>query len=218
MNTRQSVLDSAQRAWVREWWRALQPREPGSSPVSPALTALDRGARARLRRRTDADDLLQERAVYLLAERLIALDAQRQWKHFGEVSQAYVWIALAAGVLAHATSELSPSGSGVSLARQLGRAVDSDRPPMSELRFKRLLKAHDELDLLRQWRRAVKLAGGEADVAQLADDLVAWQIEQTGSFIRASDSIKFRWAYDYYLNKREQKAAGEPASIKELST
>lgn len=217
MTNRRSMLDDVQRAWVRDWWRALQPPKPDSPPVPPMLAGLDRGARARLRRGNDADDLLRERSVYLLAERLIALDAQRQWKHLADTSQAHLWIALVAGVLAHVNGKPVDPPDGLSLARRLGHAAESERPPMSELRFKRLLKAEDEIDLLRQWRRAVKLADGKTDVAQLADDLLSWQVEQAQPSPRASDSIKFRWAYDYYLNKREQKAAGEPASIKELS-
>jgi CRISPR system Cascade subunit CasB len=77
---------------------------------------------------------------------------------------------------------------------------------MSELRFKRLLRASDAEDFFRQARRAVQLAGGVADVAVLADDLLAWSIErdQREQAWKPSESLKFRWARDYYLTAKEQ--------------
>ncbi|MCY1462341.1 hypothetical protein D9M71_801050 [compost metagenome] len=63
----------------------------------------------------------------------------------------------------------------------------------------------------------MQLADGKADVAQLADDLLAWLIEGERPVARASDGVKFRWAYDYYLTNWEQAAAAEPESNKELT-
>lgn len=213
MSKRRSVLDETQRAWVRDWWRALQPRDVKSPPLPAELRGLDRGERAGLRRAVDGDALLMESSTYLLARKLIALDAAREWRYFRNEDDACLAIALAAGVLAHVRDDVVD---GLCLARRLGHA-SGERPLMSELRFKRLLKSDDEDDLLRQWRRAVALAERKADVAQLADDLLAWQIEQVTPPSNASQSLRFRWAYDYYLTKREQNAGEEPASIKEIT-
>lgn len=214
MKKRRSVLDEEQRSWVRKWWRALQPgeaKEGGQPP--PELRGLDRGERAALRRAADGDALLMESSTHLLARKLIDLDAGRERRIFRSEDDAYLAIGLAAGVLAHVRED---ADDGRSLVRLLGHA-SGDRPLMSELRFKRLLKADEEEDMLRQWRRAVALADHRADVAQLADDLLAWQIERAVPPPSASQSVRFRWAYDYYLTTREQKAGDEPASIKEIN-
>lgn len=214
MSTWKSTLDDGQRKWVRDWWSALQPRELKSPTLPPSLVGFDRGDRAALRRAGDADALMLEPSTHLLADQIIAMDAHRKWRQFPDESIVHLQVAMVAGVLAHVRSDVAD---GRSLAWRLGRAAGHEQPLMSELRFKRLLKTRDETDLLRQWRRAVSLAEGTADVARLADDLLAWQIEQERPAARASEGRKFRWAYDYYLTKREQTAARKPASIEELN-
>ncbi|NLC36092.1 MAG: type I-E CRISPR-associated protein Cse2/CasB [Alcaligenaceae bacterium] len=213
MKNRNSVLDDAQRSWVRNWWRALQPPDEKWEPLPPALRGLDRGERAALRRAADGDALLMESSTHLLARGLVTLDAKRDWPQLRNETEAYLAIALVAGVLAGVRDDASDD---LSLAHRLGHA-SGNRPRMSELRFKRLLKASDETDLLRQWRRAVDLADRKADVARLADDLLGWQIEQARPQASASRSVRFRWAYDYYLTTRQQNAGEEPESIKEIT-
>ncbi len=210
MRQRKSNLNPAQRGWVRDWWSALQPREPGSEPLPGELAGLGRGARARLRRCTGADGLLLEPSVHLLARRLIAL-AGEQWP-LRDQPASYERLALVAGVLAKVKED---ARDGYSLARRLGNASGNERAPMSELRFKRLQRTESPDDLYLQWQRAVQLADGQADVAQLADDLLAWLLELGHSATRTSDGVKFRWAYDYYLSARDRAAAEEPVANKE---
>ena len=70
---------------------------------------------------------------------------------------------------------------------------------MSELRFKRLLKARNLDEFFLAARRAVGLASGTADVAVLADDLLAWAYEHgLRGAGRPAQSMCFRWAQDYY--------------------
>lgn len=214
MSTWKSTLDDEQRKWVRDWWNALQPRDLKSAVVQPSLAGLDRGARAELRRAGNVDVLMLESSTHLLADKIIAMDARRKWRQFPDQGIAHLQVAMIAGVLVHVRDDQED---GLSLAWRLGRAAGHEQPLMSELRFKRLLKTRDETDLLRQWRRAVSLAKGTADVAKLADDLLAWQIEQERPAARASEGRKFHWAYDYYLTKREQTAARKPAPTKELN-
>ena len=66
----------------------------------------------------------------------------------------------------------------------------------------------------RQIRRAVQLAGGIADVAVLADEVVAWSIEgqREGSNVEQRQSgprelLKFRLARDYYLAPKERSSS-----------
>lgn len=207
MKPRKSSLNEAQRRWVCDWWRALQPREPGSEPPPGELTGLGRGDRARLRRCTDSDELLLEPASHLLVRRLIALG-------LADVPVSYERLARVAGVLARVKVD---ARDGLSLARHLGNASGAERAPMSELRFKRLQRTRNLDDLYLQWLRAVQLADGRADVAQLADDLLTWQQELEQSDTRASDGVRFRWAYDYYLNARDRAAAEESEVDKELT-
>jgi CRISPR system Cascade subunit CasB len=59
---------------------------------------------------------------------------------------------------------------------------------MSPLRFKRLLAATEDQDLMIAFRRAVALAGKRnIDVGDVAVSLLDW-----------SDRRRMRWAFDYY--------------------
>jgi len=205
-------LNEAQQRWVRDWWRALQPRDKDEPALPGELWAMRRGERAQLRRCEDVEALLAHAATLLLAERLIALGDGRGVLPGQAIS--YERLAWVAGILATVKEDVRD---GKSLAWHLGHGAGNERPKMSELRFKALQRCLDVNDLFRHWRRAVSLADGSADVARLADDLLSWQLELGQSAARASDGVKFRWAYDYYLSKRDQAAAEEPVSNKELN-
>lgn len=176
-----------------------------------SLVKFDRGTRARLRRCRDADDLLSERAALVLADRLIGKGGGR-WPLIDEPA-TYLHVALAAGILARVKHDRED---GKTLALHLGQlAPGSDRPVMSESRFRRLQEARNSHDLYLQWQRAVQLVE-TTDVAKLADDLLTWLAERNLPFGRGSDSVKFRWAYDYYLNPRDRTTAKDPASDEEI--
>ena len=217
MKGRRPSLDAAQRTWVRQWWQALQPRDRDNNnsedpPAPNILRTFDRGTRAKLRRCTRAEDLLSQPAALVLADRLIRKDDSR-WPLTDEPA-TYLHVTLTAGILARIKRDTTD---GKTLALLLGaRAPGSDRPTMSELRFRRLQGSRSKADLLLLMQRAVQLVDA-IDVAQLADDLLTWLAEHDRPFGSASDSVKFRWAYDYYLSPRDRKAADLPVSDKELT-
>lgn len=213
MKPRKSSLNPAQRQWVGEWWKALQPRDAGQEAqesIPGSLKGLKRSDRACLRRCAGVDELLAEPAALLLISQLIARNDERGVLPDSDLSyQRMAWVA---GVLAQVKSDAKD---GRSLAWHLGRAANPDRPVMGEIRFRRLQGSLDLPDLFRQWRRAVQLADGKADVAQLADDLLTWQLELHQAGLGAG-AVKFRWAYDYYLTARERAVSDDSASSKEL--
>lgn len=209
---RKPKLNNAQQSWVRDWWRALQPRSDGEAALPGELWAMGRGERAHLRRCSDAEELLAHAATLLLAQRLVALGDGKG--NLPDTARSYEQLAWVAGVLAVVKDD---TRDGKSLAFTLGNAAGNVRPKMSELRFRSLQRASSVADLFRQWRRAVQLAGAAVDVARLADDLLRWQAELGQAGARASDGVKFHWACDYYLSARERAATEEPASNKEIS-
>lgn len=76
----------------------------------------------------------------------------------------------------------------LSLPRAMSRKLpeESDRNPVSELRFTRLLDSPDIEALFTGLRRALPLIKNAVDPASLAHDVFAW-----------GDTVKKRWAYDY---------------------
>jgi CRISPR system Cascade subunit CasB len=211
MRSRFRYLDQGQCSWIRDWWRAMQPATTEDKDVPFALRALSRADRAKCRRCTTLGELELELAPNLLAAHLAEpTQAQETWLQKW-LQGHYEALFLLAGVLAHVKEDVQD---GQSLALRTGNAkATPDKPPrMSELRFKRLLRATDTEDFFRQTRRAVQLAGGVADVAVLADDLLSWSIEQDQQkrAWKPSESLKFRWARDYYLTAKEQSFSLSP--------
>ena len=77
---------------------------------------------------------------------------------------------------------------GPTLPQRLGaKAKGSERPLMSEMRFRKLLECETPEELRLPMIRAIDLLGGELDVLELATDAFGW-----------SQAVRKRWAYDYY--------------------
>lgn len=210
MKPRKFRMSEKQRQWVRDWWRSLDPKNQDKDALPGELRGQGRADRARLRRCENVEELLSNSAALLFARRLIALGGSS--KAFSDESLAYEQLAWVAGALAHVKED---PGDERTLAFRLGKGFGGERPAMSELRFQSLQAAATTEDFFLQIRRAIQLADRKTDVARLADDLFAWQLERGQSALRASSGVKFHWAYDYYLSVGQKADADEPESIKE---
>jgi CRISPR system Cascade subunit CasB len=195
--------------WLRQWWQALQPQTAAEQEKVPhTLGDLGRGDRAKLQRCTTVDELAQESAANLLAAHLAEGFAHREnWKSRW-VEEHYEALFLVAGILSHVKK--NPPNQDPLVGRSLAWVVGNaniphgrDRASMSELRFKRLLKSRNDNDFYRQLIHTLRLAGGVADVSVLADDVLAWSMERDRPDLTPSNSLKFRWARDYYVTAKE---------------
>ena len=148
-----------QQAWgeiLLDWWHSL---------------ADDTGGRAALRRAPDITGVVLLPAFQRLHRRLLAAGWPNQtWQNDR--------LAATAGLLAHVRTQ-----SDASLPKAMS---DGDKPPVSELRFRRLLEATDVDTLFAGLRRALPLLQHSANVCNLATDVVNW-----------GDPVRKRWAYDY---------------------
>lgn len=140
------------------WWQGLEN---------------DKGARAELRRAHD-----------LTAVALTAAYQQfyRQALNAGWPEDAAPWqnerLAAIVGLLAHVKSN-----DGRKLAEIMS---EGERPAFSVLRFRRLLEAPTLDDVFLSLRRALPIIGHQANVHQIANDLLHW-----------GDKTKKEWAYAY---------------------
>jgi CRISPR system Cascade subunit CasB len=144
---------------ARSWWRDLQPRPDGSGG--------DRAALARLRRAATARDAAEDPTTLALCRAL------------GMGWRGLEGAAVAAAVLARVREDAPDQPA----ARQLGGA----EPVMSWLRFRRLIQAETPDERITAMRRAVALAGGRLNVADLGGSLLAW-----------NDERRRRWLYAYH--------------------
>jgi CRISPR system Cascade subunit CasB len=175
MTTKQ---DDRQPRWdqvARRWWAMIQ----GDQEEVASPRGRDRAALARLRRAVTPVEALEEPVVFDLYKKL----------GFGrsDIDRRLPRVAVVAAVLAHIKGDAAPAENGFRrrFAEILGHG---ERPLMSELRFKRLLSATEDRDLMTSFRRAVALAGGKnIDVGDVAASLLDW-----------SDRRRMHWAFDYY--------------------
>lgn len=136
----------------------------------------NRGDRAELRRAHDLTAIALTSA-YQHLYRILLL---RGWPE--ENKPENNWrnerLAAIAGLLAHVKS-LNERSLPVIMS-------EGERPPFSELRFRRLLESSSIDEVFSSVRRALPLVAYQADVLELANDVLFW-----------GDDVKKRWAYTY---------------------
>lgn len=147
---------------LASWWRGLED---------------DRGGRAILRR---AESLT---AITLSApyQRLYRQLVEAGWDPHAS-AQMKDRLAAVVGLLVH-VKEDSPLSPPKAMSERKQR---DDKPPVSELRFQRLLESPDIESLFSSLRRVLPLMKNSVDVKALASDVLYWD-----------DKKKKDWAYDY---------------------
>ncbi len=153
-----------------DWWRRL-------NPENTHQTGAHRAALARLRRASTPTEAMLEPDALRLIERL---------PHHPDR------VAVLAAILAHVRETVDTP-----VARAIGRSSldDEQSATMSEVRFRRLLQARGDIELLDAMRRLVRLAKGRVHVFSLSDAILYW-----------GDRTRKQWIFDYY-----GVASGAPA-------
>lgn len=158
---------------LRWWQEVTQERDKGS----------DRAARAILRRAHDITAVTLTQPYQHLYRRMRAV----QWNEKGHAPSNDA-LAAVVGLLVHIETDSSVR----KLALAMGQCPEgSNRPYVSEARFKRLLEAPDLDALFTGMRRTLPLMRGGAPVLALANDLLQW------AWPEQRDEVKRRWAYSY---------------------
>jgi CRISPR system Cascade subunit CasB len=136
----------------------------------------NRGSRAELRRAHDLTAIALTGAYQHLYRTLLASGWPEEDKP--ENNWRNERLATIAGLLAHVK---------VQDERSLPLAMsEGERPPFSELRFRRLLDSSSLDEVFGSLRRALPLVSYQANVLELANDILFW-----------GDGVKKRWAYTY---------------------
>lgn len=160
-----------------DWWRGLNPQDAQRS-------GHQRAALARLRRASNAIEVMQEPEALRLIARL-PRNPER--------------VAILAGVLAFVRETDDRR-----VAQAVGRAtLDDDKSALlAESRFRRLLQTPAD-DLLAPMRRLVRMSKGTLNVRDLAKSILYW-----------GDHVKKRWIFDYYAvgMATADRASGAAAS------
>lgn len=163
---------------ARSWWSAFRVKE-NPSQVRPGF----RGALARLRRAEAALDALQEQSTFDLY-RALDLGPKGEFKsddnYRNAAAKAFSRVAVLASVLAHVREDDKDTYFG----RALGPPAKDETAKLKPLRLARLLSARGDEEISDQFRRAVKLLGGTANVGDLAWLILTWDRDEIGDRTR----------------------------------
>lgn len=170
------------------WWANLQ-RTRGDGKPNPNA---DPATLARLRRMADPMEASIDEAVLALAHRLYP-DLQPRGVDFGRKLSR---VGVLAVVLAHVRQlpDKNAYGRRPSAASIIGRRVPGkpESAKLSVLRFRRLLAARTDPEIMIGFRRLVAIAGGIVDVADLATSILDWNEGKRG------ERVRNRWAFEYF--------------------
>jgi CRISPR system Cascade subunit CasB len=146
---------------LHQWWFGLEK---------------DRASRAVLRRCATLNDVALSGAYQRFYRFMLASNA---WdENFSSWQNDK--LAMIAGLLSHIEKETTES-----LPHRMSESV-GERPALSELRFRDLLKIETNDDLFISLKRALPLISKTANIYQLANDVYWW-----------NDKTKKAWAYSY---------------------
>lgn len=212
------VLQRKAEAICRAWWLELYDADADTGEERKHSRA-DRGHIARLRRigtlsdgvceTIDITAALGVEPYWLLRNRLIGL-----WNAWPEERRPRVVdiesrIALVAAVLARVRK--SGKADAAPTAARLGEKKDrSDEASrlMAEARFKHLIRADSDAELLDHGRRIVALLGHDAPVGHLGASLLMW-----------GPAVVRQWAFDYYgASDAAPEDAGDTAGETDTAT
>ena len=155
---------------VVDWWRGFISDAEG-----------DRGIRAELRRCRTPVDAVSVPAAISLAKRLgrIPSVGDPRWKQQGFERALGLAIVLSNVRVDSEAPLIRTLGWGQFPYDKKETEILEGRPRLSELRFKRLLQTDGEVELIAALIRLVKLAGGEANVADLSRLFLHWDEDRT---------------------------------------
>lgn len=154
---------------IFEWWEKIQKPEKA-------------GLRAELRRARNPDAVAMKREYLFLYKDIVKADIPEPIK-----VKLRDRLPLIVGILSHVKKY---NDLAVAATMSSNSKPGSDRPLVSDLRFRRLMKTEDEESLYISMIRMVRMMDGKVNVKDLSESLFFW-----------NDMTRKKWASQYYLHK-----------------
>lgn len=160
--------------------QTFEPKTPAGSVLREWWLALDRGDRAELRRAKSVEDVALIPATIQLVTRLRGTAVEH---HGGWVDR----VPAIAGLAAHLDPDARHAilEDSTPLPERMAH-LQGDRPVVSELRFRRLLRTPRH-ELYRPMIRILALINGQANLFELAESIYWW-----------GPNIRKDWAFAYF--------------------
>lgn len=203
------VLTDQEAYELRLWWRRLVMDDKELKRYTQQRP-YPRGVRATLRRCATIESVMLTEAfrhLWLALESQAWAEAASEWPNTRN-QRLEVWSVIAAVVC-----ELRAETFDAPLGKRLGekRPNTVDTPRMSDLRFQQLLDCHSGDELIRRFRRALKLADNAGvSVVHLADMVALWDREQRGQYrAKATQRFAFAMSDAYFKARALKQAAGD---------
>lgn len=163
------IKDEKIRHEIMNWWEGLQN---------------NKGGRARLRRCREPIQVILYPSFYELN------NAVPQWPE-----RQGLGLAAIAGLIANVDASVR----GMTFPQQLGTPKEPGaNAPMSENRFRQLIKSHDWPEFYQRMRRAILMLKRNVNILSLADYIWLFGKKQAGDDMEPIQSFQFRMAEEYF--------------------
>lgn len=201
------ALDKQEAIALRQWWWRLVMDQQELKRYTKQWP-YPRGVRAALRRCATIESVMLTEAFRHLWQALESRAWEEAPPKASRDQRLTTW-----AVVAAVASELRAETFDASLGKRLGekRPNTVDTPRMSDLRFQQLLDCHTPEELIRRFRRALKLAENTGvSVVRLADMVALWEREQRGQYrAKAPQRFAFVMSDAYFQARALKTAAGD---------
>ncbi|WP_280564329.1 type I-E CRISPR-associated protein Cse2/CasB [Chromohalobacter sp. 48-RD10] len=196
------VLTHQEAHELRHWWQRLTLDPPALKRITGA-PAYPRGVRAALRRCDTVESVMLTEAFRHLWQGLEDRAWQKTPPRASRAQRIDTWAAIA-GIACELRSETFDAPLGKRLGEK--RPNTADTPRISDLRFQQLLDCHTPEELIRRFRRALKLADNAGvSTVRLADVVALWHRERNGQY-RPEANQRFAFVMsDAYFKARALK-------------
>ena len=158
---------------ILNWWNQIK-------------SSNNRGARAQLRRCREPGDVLLYSTYYDLSKMV-----EPVWPHSQTIALAAI-----SGLLSHVETQETK----LSFPEQLGSSkTEGGKPPLSENRFRELIKCRDWAEYYFRMRRAILMLNKKANPISIIDLTLQFGFEMNQAPIdKPSQSFQFKMASDYF--------------------
>ena len=180
---------------VVEWWKDLTGNRVDQDGSQKKVDAGRNGDRAELRRCSEPQQVLMCKGFHRL--RLLI---------GGDLSNEKT---LALGAVAGLCSHIKTLETKISFPAMLATPTEKEKtsPPLSELRFQKIVKSRTPEDLYTNLRRAINILKNKGNITSITNGVFLWYKNRNNPAVNIQDTLLFQWSNDYFntILKKETK-------------
>lgn len=171
---------------VVEWWKDLTGNKVDQDGSQKKVDAGRNGERAELRRCSMPQQVLICKGFHRLR---LNIDENLDNE-----------MTMALGVVAGLCSHIKTLETKIPFPAMLATPVEKDKasPPLSELRFQKIVKSRTPEELYTHLRRAIHILKNRGNISSITDGVFLWFKNRNNPAINIKETLLFQWSNEYF--------------------